>query len=123
MPQYENLARRALEAKTRSDEIRLDSERIVSLAQMLRQAALGQISIVRCAWCDRLKIGEEWLHLEAIGSGQQQINSSLMERASHGICPRCFEDQERLRNQAEVEAASLRPDASSPSTEPSAGRR
>lgn len=124
VPLYEDLVRRALDAKARSDEIRLDSERIISLAQMLRQAAAGHVSIVRCAWCGRLKVGEEWLHLEAIGSGQQQINSSLMARASHGICPQSFEQQEDLRSQAEVEAASLPPrTSSSKPEEPPAGSR
>jgi hypothetical protein len=81
------------------------------LAQLLREAAHGAVSIVRCAWCGRLKVGEEWLHLEAIGSGQQQISSSLVARASHGICPGCFAEQERLRERAEVEAASARRDS------------
>lgn len=108
MPQYEALVRRALEAQARSGEIRLDAERIRSLAQILREAAHGAVSIIRCAWCGRLKVGEEWLHLETIGSGQQQISSSLIARASHGICPECFAEQERLRVQAEVEASSAR---------------
>ena len=109
MPQYEDLVRRALAAQRRSDEICRDAERIQSLAQILRQATHGRVPIVRCAWCGRVKVGEEWLHLEAVGSGQQQIRGSLMAQASHGICTDCFAEQERLRMQPDVEVASVRP--------------
>lgn len=113
MPQYEDLVRRALEAQVRAGEICLDSERIRLLAEILRRARLGVVSIVRRAWCERIRVGEEWLHLEAIGSGQQLIRSSLLARASHGICPDCFAEQERLRQHVEVQAASVRPDSRS----------
>ncbi|HEU5215047.1 MAG TPA: hypothetical protein VFU30_05865 [Gaiellaceae bacterium] len=55
---------------------------------MLRAARTGEVIICRCAWCDRFKIGEEWLRLDAVGSGQQHIRESLLQ---------CFEEQLQLR--------------------------
>jgi hypothetical protein len=90
VPLYEDLVRRALRAGQRPGERRRNAERVRALARILRDADTGQVAIVRCAWCDRLKLEQEWLHLDAIGDGQQQIKTSLLERVSHGICPDCF---------------------------------
>jgi hypothetical protein len=93
MPLYEDLVRRATEARDRAESLALDSKRITSLASTLRQADAGEIVLVRCAWCDRLRLGDEWLHLHAIGGGQQKITASIREKASHGICPNCLSDE------------------------------
>lgn len=89
MPLYEDLVRRAVEAGERAGELRRDARMIKDLAQILRRADAGEVSVRRCSWCGRFQVGPEWLHLEAIGRGQQQIRTSLLERATHGICPEC----------------------------------
>ncbi|HET8751094.1 MAG TPA: hypothetical protein VFM43_01045 [Gaiellaceae bacterium] len=61
------------------------------LAQMLREARGGGTMLLRCAWCGRLEVGEEWLQLEAIGTGQTRIAQQLVRQSTHGICPECFE--------------------------------
>jgi len=93
MPLYEDLVQRAVEAHVRAGRLRRDSRLIRELAQILRDADNGEVTIRRCSWCDRYQVGGEWLHLEAIGAGQQRIRSSLLERATHGICDDCFESE------------------------------
>jgi hypothetical protein len=91
MPEYTDLVRRSLAAREQSTSLQIDSRRISALAQILRDAQAGDVLILHCAWCDRLKVGDEWLHLEAIGRGQQRIAASVRDQATHGICPNCFE--------------------------------
>jgi hypothetical protein len=95
MPLYEDLALRALAAKQHAAGLHVDSQRARALAQMLREAHAGERLLKRCAWCDRLEVGTEWLHLEAIGAGEHRIATSLMIRATHGICPDCYRRQSR----------------------------
>jgi hypothetical protein len=100
---YEDLARRAIEARGRAEALQRDARRIGDLARALQAAHREGAILVRCAWCDRLRIGEEWLHLEAIGRGQQLITSTIRDNASHGICPTCLaheleRTQEQRRN-------------------------
>jgi hypothetical protein len=97
VPTDDDLVRRASEAKTRAEEVAANARRLLDFSQILRAARHGEVSICRCAWCERVKIGDEWLRLDAIGRGQQHIRESLMRRASHGICPECFEKQLQLR--------------------------
>jgi hypothetical protein len=85
------LIERAVKAGERADSLGVDSARLRSLAELLRAAWAGDRLIVRCAWCRRFKLGEEWLHLDAVGTRQQQIAHRLLLNASHGICPDCFE--------------------------------
>jgi hypothetical protein len=59
---------------------------------------------LRCAWCDSLNLEDEWLQLDALGVAGPQIAASILDRASHGICPECL-DRELRRS------ATLRPSA------------
>jgi hypothetical protein len=93
MPLYLDLVRRAVAARVRAGAQTRDSQRIGQLAQILRDAEAGKISIRRCAWCDRFDVGGEWLQLEAIGSGEEMISAHLLDRATHGICPECQEKE------------------------------
>jgi hypothetical protein len=111
MPQYEELARRALEAQQRAASLSADAARARELASQLRRAHKGEIVLRRCAWCGRLAVAGEWLHLEAIGEGQQRIATSLLERATSGICPECF-----ARESEAAEAKRGRPDRTQPAT-------
>jgi hypothetical protein len=99
MPLYEDLVRRAVAAGARSASLHRDSRRIRDLAQILRDANNGEVSIRRCSWCGRFDVGGEWLYLEAIGEGQLTIAISLLERATHGICSAC-QDKELRRSEA-----------------------
>jgi len=100
MPLYEDLARRAIEARDHAASLHADAQRIRSLAQILRDAHAGRRLLRRCAWCERFEVGREWLRLDAIGTGQHRITASLLDRATHGICPECFE-RERMRTPAQ----------------------
>jgi hypothetical protein len=106
VPLYDDLVRRAMEAEQEAKRIRRDSMRVEALAQILRDALAGKVSIRRCAWCERFDVGGEWLHLDAIGDGQQQIAASLLARATHGICPHCFDRE--MRTSADRRAARYR---------------
>lgn len=91
MPLYEDLVRRALEAKQQAKGLQPATRRLVALSQILRDARAGKAMVVRCAWCDGFQLGYEWLHLEAIEPGQQLITEEVRAKASHGICPSCLE--------------------------------
>lgn len=99
MPLYEDLVRRAVEAQERASVLVRDSGRLAGLAQALRDAYAGRSMLVRCAWCESLQIGDEWLRLEAIGEGQQRITERVRVTASHGICPTCFEAEMRFADE------------------------
>jgi hypothetical protein len=97
VPSDDDLVRRASGAKGHAEELAADARRVLDFARILRAARHGEVSICRCAWCGRFKIGEEWLHLDDVGHGRQHIRASLMRRASHGICPHCFDEQMQVR--------------------------
>ena len=97
MPSDNDLVRRASEAETRAEESAARARRVLDFSRILRAARDGEVSICRCAWCDRFKVGNEWLRLDDVGHGRRQIRESLLRRASHGICPECFEAQLQLR--------------------------
>jgi hypothetical protein len=98
VPSDDDVVRRASEATTHSEEVMAHARRVLQLSRILRAARDGEVAICRCAWCDRFKVGDEWLHLDDIGRGQQHIRTTLLKRASHGICPECFDEQIRLRH-------------------------
>jgi hypothetical protein len=91
VPEYEDLVARALAAQERARSLTVDAARVSSLARILREAGAGGTMLVHCAWCRRLQVGEEWLGLEAIGTGQTRIAEQLVRRSTHGICPDCFD--------------------------------
>lgn len=91
MPEYEDLVARALAAQERARSLTVDAARVSSLARILREAGAGSTMLVHCAWCGRLEVGDEWLGLSAIGSGQTRIAERIVRRSTHGICPDCFE--------------------------------
>ncbi len=98
MPEFTALIERAVRAAQRSDSLAVDSARLRSLSQQLREAWAGDALLVRCAWCHRFKVGDEWLYLDAIGDREQQIAHRLLATCSHGICPTCFEKQMARRS-------------------------
>lgn len=97
MPEFVALMERALQAAQRSDSLARESLRLRSLTQQLRAAWAGDGLLLRCAWCGRFKIGDEWLHLEAVGEREQRIAHRLLDNATHGICGDCFEQHTSRR--------------------------
>jgi hypothetical protein len=91
VPEYEDLVARALEAQERARSLTVDASRVSRLARILREAGSGGAMLVHCAWCGRIQVGDEWLELTAIGTGQTRIAEQLVRRSTHGICPDCFE--------------------------------
>ena len=91
MPLYEDLVRRAIAAQESARSLQISAERLKSLAAMLREAHANETLLVRCAWCNRLRVGDEWLELQAIGTGQTRIAERLLRDSTHGICPDCLE--------------------------------
>jgi hypothetical protein len=59
MPLYEDLVRRAVDASAHSGSLHRDSRLIRDLAQILRDAHNGEVSIRRCSWCGRFDVGRE----------------------------------------------------------------
>jgi hypothetical protein len=88
---YEDLVTRALGAQERARALSVDAARVTELARVLREVRGGGKLLLRCAWCGKLQIGDEWLLLEAVGSGQMRIAEELVWRSTHGICPECYE--------------------------------
>ena len=43
--------------------------------------------LTRCAWCERIALGEVWLEREEF---QRQRTPSTRFRLTHGICPDCL---------------------------------
>jgi hypothetical protein len=97
---YEDLMARALGAQERARELGVEAARIGCLSQLLREARTGGALLLHCAWCGKLEVGGEWLHLDAIGHGQTRIAEQLVTQSTHGICPECFE---RVKDEAEAE--------------------
>ncbi len=57
---------------------------------------------MRCAWCNRIKLGDRFVDAEAHLAGD--VPERLRERTTHGICPACLE-----RESADAEAHRARP--------------
>jgi len=54
----------------------------------LNKFASAHELLVRCAWCKRIKIDDEWVEVaEVLAMRQTHL---APERHSHGICPDCF---------------------------------
>jgi hypothetical protein len=87
---YEDLVARALAAQERAVALTVDAARVATLSRVLREARAGKTMLLHCAWCGRLEVGDEWLRLDAIGTGQTRIAEQLVRQSTHGICPDCF---------------------------------
>lgn len=90
MPLYEDLVVRALAAQEQARSLTVEAARVSRLSRVLREARAGKAMLLHCAWCGRLEVGNEWLRLEAVGSGQTRIADDLVRQSTHGICPDCF---------------------------------
>jgi hypothetical protein len=44
--------------------------------------------LVRCAWCERVKVGNEWIDSAEVRA--MRVTPDTIGHHSHGICPDCF---------------------------------
>lgn len=96
---YEELVARALGAREQARSLSVDAARVIQLSRLLREARAGGTLLLRCAWCEKLQVGAEWLRLDAVGGDQTRIAEQLVRISSHGICPECFD---RVRSEADA---------------------
>jgi hypothetical protein len=54
----------------------------------LNESTSARELLVRCAWCERVKVDDEWV--EAAEVQAMRLVRDAPERHSHGICPDCF---------------------------------
>jgi hypothetical protein len=56
-----------------------------ALMRRISEARGGDALIVRCAWCDRIKLeADEWADADDV------VESHMVAGTSHGICPTCL---------------------------------
>jgi uncharacterized protein YlaI len=44
--------------------------------------------LVRCAWCERIKLGDEWVDVAEVRA--MRLTHDSVGHYSHGICPECY---------------------------------
>jgi len=47
----------------------------------------GQVLLLRCAWCERIKVGDAWIAPTEVPVAEHVYAD--IEGQSHGICPDC----------------------------------
>jgi hypothetical protein len=55
-----------------------------------KHAAAPEV-IVRCAWCERIKVDDAWIEADVEAHALRSTPDAAPLR-SHGICPDCFAD-------------------------------
>jgi hypothetical protein len=85
---HDELAARVEAARHAAEERSEESRLLVTLVQRLREVARGQELLIRCAWCGRVKAGDDWFDVTAHG----HLTPGTVDRCSHGICPDCFSE-------------------------------
>jgi hypothetical protein len=54
----------------------------------LNETAFADAVLVRCAWCERIKVGDEWVDVAEVRA--MRLIPEARQHHSHGICPNCF---------------------------------
>jgi cytochrome c2 len=84
----EELAERVAAARRHAAEASEEARRLRLLVKKLRDATHGPEMLVRCAWCGRIRAGDQWF---AVGPDLHvQLTPGNIDRSSHGICPECL---------------------------------
>jgi hypothetical protein len=67
------------------------TQRFESLAAQARRASEGDREglLVRCAWCDRYSLGDEWMPADELPKGRGVERKLHDERITDSICPDC----------------------------------
>jgi hypothetical protein len=90
---YRALLKRAQAAVDAAEHHHLQAAEMQAFVRALRKR--GPAELVLCAWCGRVSAEGHWIDPASLLGAD--LRRRLFERASHGICPDCFE-------QVEVEA-------------------
>src|SRR5262249_8151979 len=61
--------------------------------------------VAHCAWCGRLRLGEGWVDVEEVPQFLI-VQMQLGDRRTHGICPECFDEAQRLAGKAHPRSTS-----------------
>ncbi len=54
----------------------------------LNETPRADAVLVRCAWCERVKVNDEWVDVAEVRA--MRLRPEAPEHHSHGICPDCF---------------------------------
>ena len=54
----------------------------------LNETPIADAVVVRCAWCERIKVDEEWVDVAEVRA--MRLIPEASAHHSHGICPDCF---------------------------------
>src|SRR5436190_17827136 len=65
------------------------ARRSVIVTNASRHARSAETLLANCAWCGRLRLGEEWVRGEEVPRFLRL--DGLGRRLTHGICPECFQ--------------------------------
>ena len=67
-----------------------DRRRVVESSAVAENRDLNETDavLVRCAWCERIKKGDEWADVAEVRA--MRLTPEAPEHHSHGICPDCF---------------------------------
>ena len=77
-------------ALDRSRRLTRQSSIVTHASRYVREAST---LVAHCAWCERLRLGEDWVCLEEV---PHFLLAQLGDRRTYGICPECFEEAQRL---------------------------
>jgi hypothetical protein len=99
----------ALGAAVRAVKDAREAQQERELSLLLLRTTGRRALIRRCAWCERFAVGPEWMHL--VERHGQRLSSSLRNRATHGICPECFDGQMAITHAHHGTAAAEEPPA------------
>jgi hypothetical protein len=105
VPEFDDLARRAIGAQARAEDLVAAARQRNAVAQTLCDASAGSTMLLRCAWCGSIQVNELWLELTAITRSQQWIVRAVRDRATHGICATCLEAVTRSADDQRAAAA------------------
>jgi hypothetical protein len=68
--------------------VRREHDRSSALRELAASMRADGSLLTRCAWCERIRIGDRWLAAEELVRGG--ITPAVRERLTHGICPTCL---------------------------------
>jgi hypothetical protein len=52
---------------------------------------LGEGKLRICAWCRKVPLGKDyWVDIDAVLHALEWVSQEMVDQATHGICPDCF---------------------------------
>jgi hypothetical protein len=74
----------------------LRAERRSPVPLLDRLRPRGEDHLLMCSWCKRVAVAERWAEVEVAVAALRLFEKELMPEITHGICPGCRNDIERL---------------------------